>query len=829
MKMSAIAAALASLLLTAPVLSAGTPAAESAMFWLVKDGKPAATIVIAADALKSNRYAAAELQLYVRKISGAELPIVDDSKQVAGPKVVVGRCKLFDAKALGVPDGFTRELTEEGFAIKTTGEMLILAGNDSGPKRGENAKDPFSFGNTYKGSLFAVYALLERLGCRWYYPGEFGEIVPKRKEVFVPQLDLVEKPSFAVRGFWYGVPGPKRKNPQLRKDMEQWILRNRYLPYSSVLASAHDGSIMRPFKKPRYVTKDGKKERVTLFDEQPELFAMKKDGTRHKGYLCLSNPEVLRIATEYALEHFRKRPDAMCFGYAPPDGAPTCECRDCYRRNFDLMQKSPANPNIQDISDGFYWFLNELAKAVEKEFPGKWITTTAYSGRTRPPEGTTLNDNISLHTAFLAHSRHHRYDFPSWQTRHRLKYYERWGKLSRYVVERPYYPCMQFHCNVPLPLYRANAFNIRTISKFGFAGSEWEGRCSFMVDGLNIHVRAKMLWDAKTDIDALLAEHYVKFYGQAAKPVQQFFEAVEEMLTQAPLDHHEEERIPDIYPHEAVVRVTDAVGDIEKLVAEADPATQQRVRFARLIADHFRAYSEMRHAESQMDFKLAAQKAREMIAQEQEIDGINPTLLDGYGATFDGRALYGELGANASPHGKLKQYLAKLARIDGTKGELVAALPIEWKFRTDPHNEGMVFQWHLPEHSKGDWRNMKTTQCWEMQGLQDEQCHGYNGLAWYSTTFRVPKKFKGKPVTLFIGGLNNHGWVWVNGKLAGTQPYHEYWNRWRYHQELDVTPYVRYGAENHLAIRVRNDQNFGGIFRRCFLYSPSPGETEDSR
>ena len=816
-------------LLTTSLSLADGPVAETPAFWLARDGKPAATIVLAEEPLKSNRYAAEELQRFVKKISGAELPIAADNAEVKGPKILIGQSKLTDALSLKIPSGFTRELKEEGFIIKTVGDTLVLAGNDGGPKRGENAKDPYSFGNTYKGSLFAVYELLERLGCRWFYPGEFGEIVPKGKDVSVPKMDLLQKPSLAVRGFWYGVPGHKRKDPQLRKDMEEWFLRNRYLPYSSVLASANDGSIMSPFRKPRVEMRDGKRVRIKPFDEHPEYFAMKRDKTRHAGYLCLANPEVLKIATENALNAFRNNPDRYCFGYAPPDGAPTCDCPECYKRNLDLMQKPPANPNIQDISEGFYWFLNEIAKAVEKEFPDRWITTTAYSGRIRPPESVALNDNISVHTAFLAHSRHHRYDFTSWQTKQRLAYYKRWGQMTRYAVERPYFPVMQFHCNVPLPLYRTNAYNLRVVKQLGFAGSEWEGRCSFMVGGLNYHIRAKMMWDIDTDIDVLLDDYYTKFFGEAAEPIREFFETVETQLTQVQVDHHEEERIPDIYPHDFAMRVTKAVGKIEKMVKKSDPMIQRRVRFARLVVDHLRSHSEMRQAEAQMDFKEAAKKAREMIEQETEIDAMNPTLLDGYGQVFDSRKLYGEFGANASPHGKLKQYLAKQELIDGTKGKLVAELPVEWEFRTDPRNEGIVHTWYSPGTREGDWRTIKTTQCWEMQGLQDEECYGYNGLAWYRTTFQVPARFKGRRVVLFIGGLNNKAWIWLNGRIAGTQPYHEYWQRWRYPHQLDVTPHVEFGKENQIAIRVMNDQNFGGIFRRCFLYAPVEEAKEKER
>ena len=50
--------------------------------------------------------------------------------------------------------------------------------------------------------------------------------------------------------------------------------------------------------------------------------------------------------------------------------------------------------------------------------------------------------------------------------------------------------------------------------------------------------------------------------------------------------------------------------------------------------------------------------------------------------------------------------------------------------------------------------------------------------------------------------------------------------RWLYHHEVDLTPFIEFGRENTLAIRVFNEQNFGGLFRRCFIYAPlsAPGK-----
>lgn len=416
------------------VLTIPCALAQGTAFQLVKDGKPQATIVVDPQAGKSVRFAAEELQRYVERITGAKLNIATTDDAPAGPRILVGRSAATDALKVAIPSGFTRALKEEGYVLKTVGDALIVAGNDDGPKLKEDPKNPLSFPTVYKGTLFAVYDLLERFGCRWYYPGEIGEYVPTARDLGVPPLDVTARPSFPVRGFWYGLPAANRNDARLKTDMDLWMLRNKFLPYGSILPSAGDGSIMAPFKKNWVERKDGQRIIINaLFEEHPEYFAMKADGSRHPEYVCLSNPEVVRIAAEYAIDYFRKNPDAVGYGYAPPDGAPTCECADCRAANLGLMQKSPADPRVQDISEGFYKFLDQVARIVEKEFPDKWVTTTAYSGRIRPPEATTLNGNISVHVALLGYGEHHRYDFPGWHTRERVKVYERWAALSPYT------------------------------------------------------------------------------------------------------------------------------------------------------------------------------------------------------------------------------------------------------------------------------------------------------------------------------------------------------------------------------------------------------------
>ena len=84
---------------------------------LVEAGSPRATIVVAAEASEKAKLAAEELQHYVKKISGATLPIQTDEKGATGTLVLVGRSKQTEDATIMIPSGVTHGRREEGFVI----------------------------------------------------------------------------------------------------------------------------------------------------------------------------------------------------------------------------------------------------------------------------------------------------------------------------------------------------------------------------------------------------------------------------------------------------------------------------------------------------------------------------------------------------------------------------------------------------------------------------------------------------------------------------------------------------------------------------------------
>src|SRR5438045_354400 len=77
---------------------------------------------------------------------------------------------------------------DEEWLIRTVPVGLVLAGKDG-------TGDPWSI-RTSAGSMLAIYVLLDdHLGVHWFWPGPFGEHVPRNANAVVPELSLRATPA----------------------------------------------------------------------------------------------------------------------------------------------------------------------------------------------------------------------------------------------------------------------------------------------------------------------------------------------------------------------------------------------------------------------------------------------------------------------------------------------------------------------------------------------------------------------------------------------------------------------------------------------------------
>ncbi len=96
------------------------------------------------------------------------------------------------------------------------------------------------------------------------------------------------------------------------------------------------------------------------------------------------------------------------------------------------------------------------------------------------------------------------------------------------------------------------------------------------------------------------------------------------------------------------------------------------------------------------------------------------------------------------------------------------------------------------------------------------------GVAWYRKDLDVSAADEGKSVFLDVDGAMSYSMVWCNGQIVGGWPYG--YASWR----VDLTPYLKFGGSNQIAIRLDNPPYSsrwypgGGLYRNVWLTKTQP-------
>ena len=97
------------------------------------------------------------------------------------------------------------------------------------------------------------------------------------------------------------------------------------------------------------------------------------------------------------------------------------------------------------------------------------------------------------------------------------------------------------------------------------------------------------------------------------------------------------------------------------------------------------------------------------------------------------------------------------------------------------------------------------------------------GIGWYRKNFLVPDEWKAKKIAVYFEGVYMNSEVFINGKSLGVYPYG--YTSFSY----DLTPYLNFGKENVIAVRVDNSQQMNsrwysgsGIYRHVWMMITNP-------
>jgi len=534
---------------------------------LVKDGQARARIVVGKDVTHVARFAARELQSYVRKSTGAALPIADALGNDGSVEIVIGAGRI--AGQLKVT---AAGLTRDAFHIKTVGRRIVIVGRDDAEFNIEKRLIKGYPRGVQVATLFGVYEFLERfVGVRWYLPGEIGEVTPKHRTLAVPFVNVTETPNKSGRFIHPNTGADDRDDPLPKK---------RQGVYKGGFAPGFEGKALAAFRRKRnlfflrlrHQTIQGSGIHTMQHiisarkygKSHPHFFAMGRGGNRlvnfkhpEHSHHCFTNPEAIRELIRIAKAALGDKPPQEAIGrrswrgilwdtgrgkafhILQDDGYNPCLCDTCqaFRKARGVESvgrlRNATDATRQVEADLVWSAITKVAQGIRGDFPKAWLSAAAYGPLARLPKAT-LPPNVMLaraavpgpYTQFIA-------------GRQRIEdarirpFIEKFGKQG--IGQFWNYANVagwgngqyRSHPGICGSLPRAYAAYYRRYRDIGNGSYVYLSSHRFAYDHLSIYVFYKYHWNPNRDIDALLKEYYRLFYGPASEPMERFWEEVE--------------------------------------------------------------------------------------------------------------------------------------------------------------------------------------------------------------------------------------------------------------------------------------------------------------
>jgi len=506
---------------------------------LVKKGKSDFAIVIDRDASPVVRFAASELQKYIKEISGAELRVTHDAP--AGGVICVGPSATLGAEM----EELGRELRgrgEDGYLIRGAGKRIVLVGNSA------------------RATLYAVYRFLEKqLDCGWCAPGD--DTVPQRKTIELAEFsEAVGPPLFAMRQiilFPYGGELLRKNNlphtDWLAKNGFNWAHPAPNGPYSWERNKSREIFVPEVKNRGLYLEVGGHTFNTWLpadkyAKEHPDYYALTKSGARaagstHEAGLCISNPAVVRQVAENMIRWLDENPEVDAVDLWHNDSFTFCRCPQCTPKDAGESGAAAA------YTKTYIHFVNQVADQVARRHPRILVNLLAYAHTTDCPAGAEpLGEHVLVGLCLFPR--------PSQRTMRPLETSPQrldtnlraqipaWRKLAKHFYIYEYYTfspnekvwsmVSMLHEDVPF-LARCRADGISS-DQFG---PYWYP--------LNMYAFGKLMWNPGLRPDEIIADFCRRYYGRASESMIAYWSLLEEGLreswqTERPVDWRDAKR-----------------------------------------------------------------------------------------------------------------------------------------------------------------------------------------------------------------------------------------------------------------------------------------------
>ncbi len=493
------------------------------------------------------RHAAEELGVYIHKITGEEMAVIRERGKPERFAFYIGRTRT------GIPYCPEKRLPYEGangFRIVTVPDGLVIAGGDD------------------LSTLYGVYEFLETYqGCAWILPYDWGEVVPRRKDINIPDnIDITVIPDIPIR--WAGTRG-------------DWLLKNRM--NAAVQLNGHSVGVINKW---HYHSFDVLLPPGKYFGDHAEYYALPESGRTGTGnwQICMSNPEAVRAIAGNILRTVRRNPDIQVLAISPNDWRGWCRCPNC----LDLKEPERSEDPYGSESGAIFAFNNAIARRIQRHFPGLLIKAGAYfHNYQRYPLDPSYKpeENLAIQVCHLGFCHNHAIDDASCPyNRDFMDELTRWADNTEHLQVYEY-TCLAGWANLIWPMVHCLRRDMPLYHRCGTELFYIQVGSLTQHHALNYYVWNKLAWDSSRDVDALITEFCGKSYGAAGPAMERYHRFIENNWEDngihfSYMTEPVSTALPKFFPPEFLAHAENLLRTAESI--QADSLSRVRMQWARL-------------------------------------------------------------------------------------------------------------------------------------------------------------------------------------------------------------------------------------------------------
>lgn len=754
---------------------------------LVEDGRARSVICVPANVMETNapgfaslKNPARELELqrqllresvrdlawYLGKISGASIEVVTNAPPPADKRVPILIGDLAQKRFGSV--GRT-------YPFKQAFRVVVS-------KRGVGL-----YGESHLATSYAIYELLDQLGCRWFMPSEMGEVIPETKTISLKTMDLKSAPGTIYRGVWYADGAYRRRNR-----------------HGGLLLNAGHALEM-------YVSPEQRKQ-------HPEWRAT-LDGVPQPHRLKWSSVGVANAIADEILKRLDQNPD-FSVSLSPDDGL-----------GFDNSPEDRALDagdmdttfNEVSITDRLMALCNRIIGPVSQKHPDLLFGMLAYANYVRPPVREKVHPNLVPQLAPITYARAHpmsddrvpgnlslRYSVEGWAKRAKLTsfYFYGWF-LAEPVAPNPM--LTKWGHDVPYVLEKGNC-------KF------WqpETQPNFETSMHALYLGCRLAFHPRLQPADVFREINDRFYGAAAKEMTAYWAHIDRVWVD--LDDYSGCGFGYLrrWTPDQLQKARELMN--AALAAARTPREKFRIGLADDSLRLFDAFMKLRRDQAEGRF---AHLATEAAAWRKEIQRLGDKYADQYTFTRMGPGQILSEGYFAQFYEKTYQDASRIA----AGCTLLTEKPLRtFKWVADPDKKGEATGFAKADFDDREWKTTDVcVETWSTLGY-----HDYFKSMWYRASVPVPAVPAGKKVYLWVGSTDGTARVFVNGQPISYVKVTETAGQPAKTETLpeadgycqpfsfDITAAVNPGATNQIAILCTrtffNELGTGGLLGPVALY-----------